>query len=135
MWGIGSIIWSLIAHTELNSGPVREDIDDKSLEEYPIAADRRRNKKVHTRDTTLNGQQYMSTRIYSDKIKDLTRQCLNWDQDERPTLKELLAEADTVLWRPGAKAELTDWEELGLRIPGDIEEFEIGAMCDVRRRT
>ncbi|KAF1918295.1 hypothetical protein BDU57DRAFT_537867 [Ampelomyces quisqualis] len=135
VWGIGSIIWSLIAHADPENGPVREDIDAKPGSEIPLSAQRKRNRKVHTRYTTLNGQIYLPAISYSDEIKNLARACLNWDQDKRPTLAELLGEARTRVCRPEAKEELMDWERFELTLPDDVDEFEIGATCDIRRRT
>lgn len=134
MWGIGSVIWSLIAHIYSEEGPIRGDKEYKDNTSKPLSAQRRINRNVHNAKTTLSGKRFPSAEDYSDEIKNLARACLNWDQDSRPTLSQLLSEADDKLGRRGSKEELRDWEKFELSFSDNVDDFEIGATYDVRRR-
>ncbi|KAH7092331.1 hypothetical protein FB567DRAFT_614222 [Paraphoma chrysanthemicola] len=67
VWGIGSILWALITHRNLNSGPVREDRRDRDKNDIPISTrlEDGRNELKLTADVTLSGKRFAASNEYT----------------------------------------------------------------------
>jgi serine/threonine protein kinase len=133
VWGIGNILWYLVAHRILDEGPVREyklannvDSDGLQLPYIPISSRRSRNRQIHNRQTTLTGEMFMAAGEYSDDIKNLVRACLNWKQENRPTLHDLYGAANAQLDDAVAQKTLREWEDFADALPARSNAFRIG---------
>lgn len=61
---------------------------------------------------------------YGRGIKELVRACLNFEQGERPGVRDVLERAEEALGRLDMKAELIDGE-FGLYVP-NFQAFAVG---------
>jgi hypothetical protein len=64
----------------------------------------------------LSGKYFPAAKEYADagELKNLIRACLSRNQDESPTLRQLLGAADESLRKVGTKEILRDWEKFEL---------------------
>jgi hypothetical protein len=68
---------------------------------------------------------------YSDELRDLVRECLNFDMEHRPSLEKVYRAATKYLEdTDGAMDVVRDRDGLGL-LELDLEEFEIGKVFKV----
>jgi serine/threonine protein kinase len=107
VWGIGSIAWSLLCNKQATSdGPIRchsisASSTDPSSErkKVPLALVCPQNFTINDETTVLameSSAQFTAGK-YGQEIKDLVRRCLNHGHFARPTLREIIAEADHIL--------------------------------------
>jgi hypothetical protein len=82
----------------------------------------------HDDTTVLNGDIFKLSDWYSNEITELARGCLNWYQDERPTLHNKLEQAIKSLSEPGSKIRLKGCKNLQFSLPNHKEEFKIGEV-------
>jgi serine/threonine protein kinase len=126
VWGIGSILWHLLTHRTLDEGPVREDRHDQKAY-IPISSHKYPENKEPLNDyTTLSGRLFPESSGYSAKLKDLVRACLNWSQEDRPTLQHILDEANHHLHERGTKKTLKEWGDFELALPMKFDGYQIG---------
>jgi hypothetical protein len=122
VWGIGSVLYALIARSNIELGPVREDT---AVRDIPLSSHQYpENEEPHDMFTVLSGNFYPASLDRTAELNDLVKSCLEWNQDQRPTLRHLLETAEMQLRKPGVKAELMNWE--GFELPDDAELFELG---------
>jgi hypothetical protein len=74
-----------------------------------------------------------ATDNYSQGLRKLVWSCLNYKQEDRPTLRKIIAKADRALQDDTLRAEVLDNDGLGLRLPGS-SEFEIGRPVKKAKR-
>jgi hypothetical protein len=92
------------------------------ISQYSCAENRSR----HDRTTVLSGDVFRISDVRGDELTQLARDCLNWDQEERPTLQDILEQANRSLSEPGTKNILRDWQDFQLSLPNHKERFKIG---------
>jgi serine/threonine protein kinase len=132
VWGIGRIAWDLVANRCTATGPVRDERDSRG-DYIPLSSfEDPRNMVINDRTTTLTGGKlFPAAAKYSDELRDLVRECLNFDMEHRPSLDKLYRAATKYLEdTDGAMDVLRDRDELGL-LELDLEEFEIGKVFKV----
>jgi hypothetical protein len=136
VWGIGNIIWHLITHQHSPLGPVREDGTYTNGSHVPVSADLVVNKARHNSRSLLSGRLFRRAQAYpiEGELLNLARSCLNWNPDERPTLRQILDEADFALSFPGSKEALQNWERFGLSMSDHADEFIVGSRLERRQR-
>jgi hypothetical protein len=107
---------------------VREDKRGEDGEHIPISSNHERNHTKHTAKNVLSGKHFPAAKEYADadELKNLIRACLSKNQDERPTLRQLLGAADKSLRKVGTKEILRDWEKFELLLPDESDDFRIG---------
>jgi hypothetical protein len=133
VWGIGSILWYLVAHGIPDEGPLRGDKFDKKKDGsaertyIPISSHSYdQNKATHNNKTTLNRRMFPKAKDYTSELKNLVRACLNWWQGQRPSLEIVLDEANQRLDEHGARNTLREWQDFADALPERTDSFRIG---------
>jgi hypothetical protein len=122
VFGLGRVIWSLIAHQSPDGGVVREVID---MRNSVYMGD---NWDLDT-EGVLTGQVFTAADHYPPNLKDLFRQCLRRNQVDRPSLDHLRQQIDEYFDRGSAPENL----ELNLRGLDAHKEWEVGEPLRKRR--
>ncbi|KAL6166479.1 hypothetical protein ACJQWK_07831 [Exserohilum turcicum] len=105
VWGIGNIAWTLITNSYGDHGPIRCDGGNKSTyfarfsSQVPVAVECERNNAPHDEHGVLaeGCRRCRAASKYSQRIKDLVRRCVNFNQADRPSLTDIIAQANEVL--------------------------------------
>jgi serine/threonine protein kinase len=132
VWGIGRVAWDLVANRCTATGPVRDERDSRG-EYIPLSSfEDPRNRVINDRTTTLTGGKlFPAAANYSDGLRDLVRECLNFHTEHRPSLEKISRAATRYLEdTDGAMDVVRDRDGLGL-LELDLEEFEIGKVLKV----
>ncbi|KAG9193994.1 hypothetical protein G6011_04029 [Alternaria panax] len=144
VWGIGNIAWTLIANRQDDAGPFRCESWTPSATfagwdgHVPLAIQCDRNNARHDDSDVLMAYSKTNPAAneYGPQIKELVRTCLNYEQDDRPTLKEIIAEAEQFLSDPDNHTfvdQIHDKDGLNLTLP-DFPEFAIEeSISEVKR--
>jgi hypothetical protein len=141
VWGIGRIAWNLIVNQFEYHGPIREDgaVDSDTYDPLPVSKEQVENAAmVNFRGSILLGSdRWPAAKRYSQELKDLVADCLNFFQEGRPTPRQVLdavnehLEANPPL--QGAMADPTgtllnftdcDGFEIGQRLVRDVPTSE-----------
>jgi serine/threonine protein kinase len=134
VWGIGLVAWSLIGNRYFKHGPVHCDEQPNQKTEYekwdgyiPLAVAAGCNKFPHNRNSVLTGESEAApaTENYPQDLRDLVRRCLNYRLANRPTLKEIIDEADQAMQDDELWGEVMYKDSLSLKSPGS-SEFRVG---------
>lgn len=114
--------------------PVREDPDPRKDPIFiALSLDRPANRELHNANRVLSGNShYPAAASYEEDLKDLVRRCLNFDQKDRPTLREILDAANEALENEDAKDALEDKMGLGLSLP-DSDQFMFGESFSLEK--
>ncbi|KAH7092330.1 kinase-like domain-containing protein [Paraphoma chrysanthemicola] len=133
VWGLGSVAWSLLVNQTTRHGPVRDaKVTDRVIvKDYdgfvPLSYPTQRNRPKNDETTTLTGEGWFRAPArYSDHLKTLVRQCLNYSPHDRPTLNDIIFEAEMELSSEEAADVLSNLDGLGLRHGQDGKSFDIG---------
>jgi serine/threonine protein kinase len=139
VWGIGNIAYKLIMNGLVDQGPIRCDTSTKDdlFEEFdgkmPLAADYWRNAYPNDDGNVFRPgcKACRPAEEYQPDLKQLVRRCLNYEQDERPSLMEIIAEVDQHFSEfPEHMDELMDKGRYNFRVP-DLDQLSTGEAMDV----
>ncbi|KAF2709912.1 kinase-like protein [Pleomassaria siparia CBS 279.74] len=86
VWSIGAILWNLITNEYHHDGPRRGGPNNKVAK--PICRPGSNSTNI------LTGENFPNKEHYSEALKILVRECLNFEPDERPDFPELRTRID-----------------------------------------
>jgi serine/threonine protein kinase len=124
IWGVGSIARTLIVNRHTNHPPVFDERDDGNLI-YMSVRHPEDLLKVNSGRTLMGGKGFSAAANYSEELKDMVRKCLKFDVEARLTLREIYSTASRKLEEPGMMDMVMDWENFGLSLPSDRDEFRV----------
>jgi hypothetical protein len=143
VWGIGNIAWSLLGNKQADyNGPILCNHHSYSLlyDDFggraPLAFGCELTFPSYDESNVLaeDSEIQYTSENYGQGIKALVRKCLDWGQDKRPTLRDIIAEADQYLSDDTVWTEqIMDVDRLHLSLPDD-SDFAIGQPVEESKR-